>query len=135
GRVTANRANASAPPCAPWSIKPSEYVMAEQYGSSRFTLTAEIAGETHQLVQFQMSFALNAVPKATALLAVGRNARNVSEVAPIHRVGSQLIYLQPAKIYMEAIGVFAADGTTWPDGRTLLFDGYLTGVSYRRSEG
>lgn len=107
--------------------------MSVQFGVSRFSLTAEIAGETHQLVNFQMSFALNTVPRASALMAVGRNARNVSEVAPIHKVANQLIYLQPAKIYMEAIGTFSSSNETWPDGRTLLFDGYLTGTSYQRS--
>lgn len=107
--------------------------MAEQFGVSTFKLSAEIEGESYELVQFQMSFGLNMVPRATALAAVGRNARNVSEMATVHRTGSKLLYLVPAKVYMEANGVFDATGRFWPQGRHMIFDGYLTGTSYRRS--
>ncbi len=103
------------------------------FGVSKFKLVAEVAGAEHQLVQFQMSFGLNAVPRATALLAVGRDARNVTQAAPVHKLADKLIYLQPAKVYLEATGAFSAAGETWPLGRTLLFDGYLTGTSYRKS--
>lgn len=108
--------------------------MSDPFGLSRFTVTLEAAGAVHQLAQFQMSFALNGVPRATALLAVGRDARTGSDPAPIHKAADQLKYLTPAKVYFEATGIFSAAGEPWPAGRTLLFDGYVTGLSYRRAK-
>ncbi len=107
--------------------------MASQYGVSQFKLVAEIEGDEYEMVQFQMSFGLNMVPRASALMAVGRNARNITETATIHRTGDKLVYLKPAKVYFEAVGRLSAKDESWPSGRTLIFDGYLTGVSYRRS--
>lgn len=85
--------------------------------------------------QFSMSYGLNSIPTATALIALGRNART-GEKSAVHQAVAQIKQMAPVKV--ELIGTLRdwdTNKTQWPRGEHVLFIGYVSGIAYRRSLG
>lgn len=99
---------------------------------SQFQLETEIDGQVFETVQVTMNYPLNEIPSASVTLAVGRDVRAVSQQATIHQAANSLRTFLPAKIFLTPIGDID-EGVPWPGGRQMIFDGYLAGLGYRRS--
>ena len=88
------------------------------------------------VAQFSMTYGLNAIPSATALIALGRNARTQKESA-IYDVIDTIKQMAKVRVVVEgAPGDWAPrGGTQFPSGSSVIFVGYVAGISYRRSAG
>lgn len=100
------------------------------------TLTLEVGEETYDVAQFNAAFALNEVPTAQCLIAVGRDAASGSAATPaaVHKAHS-LKQMTPAKVRFTPTGEYRPDGTRWPDGPQVIFSGYFTGFAPRKVNG
>jgi len=88
------------------------------------------------VAQFSMTYGLNAIPSATALIALGRNARTQKESA-IYDVIDTIKQMAKVRVVVEgAPGDWSPrGGTQFPSGSSVIFVGYVAGISYRRSAG
>lgn len=90
--------------------------------------------------QFAMTSGLNAVPTATAMIAVGRDART-GNVSLINTIVTQIQQMAPVEVLLRGkLGDWSTDGgpagkKQWPGGEHVLFCGYTAGISYRRALG
>ncbi len=84
-----------------------------------------------EVASFSSNFSLNAIPSAQCVLAVGRDAANIQKKAAIHNKQGSLREMVTAKVYLKAQGAWD-DKANWPEGQTLIFDGRLTGIGYRK---
>jgi hypothetical protein len=89
--------------------------------------------------EFTMSYGLNTIATAAAVVPIGRHARTGVE-APIYGKLDQLKQMTPVKITMSGdLGEYNVSGTPWPTATAakphILFIGYVSGISYRRSLG
>lgn len=99
-------------------------------------LYLKIDGTEYEVTQYNASFAVNEIPQAQCLLALGRDAssKGAGERATIHKhnVYSQMV---KAEVYFRPKGEFHPDGTKWPEGETVIFRGYFVGFAYRKMLG
>ena len=93
-----------------------------------------IGGQSYLVSQTSMSFAINQIPEAVCTLATGRDARTLQR-ALIHQTSSKLTSMLPAQVYFTPEGTFSPDGTSWPGGEILIFDGYIVGGGYQKVAG
>ena len=91
--------------------------------------------------RLSLSHGLNAIPSATALIALGRDART-NEYSPIYKVAKDLQQMVKVRIEIRGtMGEWSPRGgkrggkSAWPGGTHILFVGYVSGMSYRRSLG
>ncbi len=86
------------------------------------------------VVQFVSEFAINDIPSATLLIAVGRDANDISEVSTIHEHLQQVSTMLPIRVYLTATSI-AGDPKPdiWPKGKFLIFEGYATGGSWKKT--
>jgi hypothetical protein len=96
------------------------------------TLVLVIEGEAYEVSQLTMTFALNEVPRATCLLAVGRNARFTPQLAKIHETGIQLSQMKPARLELRPNGEWRPQSDQEWTGPELIFDGYYVGLACRK---
>lgn len=104
------------------------------YTSLSFGLWATVDGTAVELVQFSCTYEMNTIPTCTAMLPVGRRVLPGYEVSTAHSVTSGVQLQVPFKVYCKV--AFASGGHVAgvpADGTYLLFDGYVTGVGYRRT--
>ncbi len=115
------------------SIRPTAF--------SLFGINIPAAGWVRlDLIQFSSDFELNSIPKANMLIAVGRQANDVSKISAIHNIINVMKLRLPINVYLQA-GVSDADvlPTFWPEDEEgfplpfRIFDGYTTGSGYRKS--
>lgn len=110
-------------------------------------LYLEVNGVRFKIAQFTMTFAKNEIPQAQCLVAVGRHTSTLGEppadvlgffgnpadeAAEVHRHVEQLKQMQDAKVVFRPKGEYAPDGTPWPDGETIIFEGVLSGFGFRK---
>lgn len=98
-------------------------------------LSAPAGVISFDLVHWSATFGVNEIPQSSCLLALGRNARDVSQQAAIHTYADTLTAMLPAKVWLNPVGERSPLGEPWPDDRQLVFDGYLTGFSTRKING
>ena len=86
------------------------------------------------VVQYTGTFAKNEVPRATCLVAIGRDARSkdAGTWATIHKVGMGLTQMKKATLYFEPTGDWKPGSTTQWKGRKVIFEGYYVGMAYRK---
>lgn len=99
--------------------------------------SASGGGIKFKVSQVTTSFPVNGIPQATVMIAVGRDARNPDERAKVHDNADLLKRMKTAKVYGSFEGQYRPDHD-WPeapDGGFLLFDGYLSGFTYRKLNG
>ncbi len=107
---------------------------------TKLSAVLEVAGKEYLCSHVTLNFALNSIPSASCVLAIGRDMRSL-EPALIHSTADELTYLLPAKIYLEPSGAWSTDDSVetegrWDEaGRQVIFDGYLTGRSLQKSRG
>lgn len=98
-----------------------------------------INGTKYALAQFTASFALNSLPTAVCMLAVGRLSRDGTTPAQANQSASGFKQMLPAQVYFNPQGSYKPDLTSWSDATqgkdTLVFDGYYTGGSYQKING
>lgn len=94
---------------------------------------------------FSSYFALNELPQATCLIAVGKPTRvdqfqitpNSKPVKPdlFSKTAGQLKAMQKVKVYGTFSGDYDVTGKKWPNGAKTMFDGRLLGFSYQKING
>lgn len=86
--------------------------------------------------KFSMDYGINAIPNASAMIALGRNART-GEDSPIYDQISNIKQMTPCRV--ELVGNLNDYGpySKWPvpEEPAILFQGYVSGFSYRRVTG
>lgn len=103
-----------------------------------FDLVVVIGGTNYRCAQVTMNFSLNKIPTATCTLAVGRHVHTL-QAANAHRTlftaNAGTATLKPAEIHLLPAGDWRPAGEQWPDGATVIFRGYATGVGVRMVRG
>jgi len=108
------------------------------YAVIKLKLRAEVGDhEFLDVVQYTSAFAMNAIPVASLLVAVGRNV-DTDEPATIHEAYKDLKVQQIAKVYLTATiedGGIEDALPGLPNGEELLiFEGKAVGTGWRRTE-
>lgn len=96
-----------------------------------------VNGFTLVASQFSMSYGLNSIPTATALIALGRNART-GQRSTAHEAVAQLKQMAPVTVRLTgSLLDWDPTGKQWPPSPIghVLFVGYVSGIAYRRSLG
>jgi hypothetical protein len=87
-----------------------------------------------------MTYGLNSIPTATAIVALGRNARTQQPSAVYSQI-ENIKQMAPVTVIVNGqLGDWQAAGTggqkrSWPVTNAVIFVGYVSGTSYRRSAG
>lgn len=103
-------------------------------------LLVTVNGVSLPIAQFTMTYGLNSIPSATAMIAMGRNART-GAASSIYTQAHQLSQMAPAKVEIRGpMGDWSPIGQSgrkisWPAGQHILFTGYVSGTSYKRAVG
>lgn len=98
-------------------------------------LEAEIEGAgSFEVVSYQSQWALNTVPSATVVLAIGRNAADGQTAAAIHSKLSSIQKLNRVKIYATISGDWTP-GIPWPEEPTVIFEGRVMGLGFLKNMG
>lgn len=87
--------------------------------------------------QFSMSYGLNSIPTATALIALGRDART-GERSAAHAAVAELKQMAPVFVSLTgSLLDWDPSRKQWPPSPVghIIFVGYVSGVAYRRSLG
>ncbi len=97
----------------------------------------EIDGKRYEIAQVTASWAVNEIPQAQCLVAVGRDARsdNAGTLAAIHENASDLKQMRKARVLFTPRGEYTPNGDDWPAGQQVLFDGYYVGYAHRKMNG
>lgn len=109
--------------------------------SVKDALTLTIAGRDYQVTQFSASYAVNEVPTAVCMLAIGRDVRTLKK-ATVHSSGrpkqitKATVKFHPRGEYgIRAAGLLGRQVLKWPEEAQVIFDGYLTGFAFRKING
>jgi hypothetical protein len=92
--------------------------------------------DTHDISSLSLNFGMNKIPVANCTLAVGRNTStaNLTQAA-IHSSADDFVSTRPAQIILRPSGAFGTGKGLWDTaGDTVIFDGYVAGLGYRRTE-
>jgi hypothetical protein len=109
----------------------------EPYMSAKFRVWAEFTTQSgkitfNDIVAVSASFALNTIPTASLIVAVGRNAVT-GEPATIHDALKKLGPRDKVKVMLE-ITAGSGDTSKMEAGTYTIFDGFFIGIGYQRSE-
>jgi hypothetical protein len=83
-----------------------------------------------QLAALTIRRALNQIPRATCLVATGRDARSPTVSATIHTAGPSLLQMRKATITLKPEGEWIPGGDEW-NGEQVIFDGYYVGPGHQ----
>lgn len=110
------------------------------YSYAQVSLWAVIAGTELPVVRFVSDFEINAIPRATVVIALGRDAGRTQAASPIHSILDRLTVRQPVQVYASFTGRASAippamtvEDPKLPLGPFLVFEGYTTGFGDQRS--
>lgn len=114
-------------------IKAKNYAITDLAEPGTMVLRLE-DGSVFEVVQYTASFAINEIPRATCLVAIGRDARNTREDgrAGANRFGNRLQQMLKATITFHPRGEWRPNGEEWPNDSRVIFDGYYAGMGYRK---
>jgi len=109
----------------------------EPYVSAKFKVTATFqttAGPVvfDDVIAVSASFALNTIPTASLVVAVGKNALT-GELATIHTAQAKLQPRDKVVVKLQVIHG-AGDAAKYPSGTYTIFDGFFVGIGYQRSQ-
>lgn len=110
----------------PWSITSF---------SASDALRLVIDEKVYSVVQYMSSNAMDEIPRASCLLALGRNARDGNAEATIHDTASELKLMLPAQVLFKPSGQWKPGGGDWPDEAEVIFDGFFTGFAFTKAQG
>lgn len=103
-------------------------------------LVVTVAGIELPVSTFSMSYAINSIPTATATIPLGRNART-GKPSAVYDLGDSAKQMAPVVVKLVGkLGDWSPAGLgaskqQFPAGEHVLFTGYVSGISYRRSNG
>lgn len=110
----------------------------------QFDLLLEVNGKCYRCADVNLNFQLNAIPNARITLAVGREARTIVP-AQVHKSGTDLASFSKARILFFPQGEWdgndnvphqvPGDGRWTVAGPQCIFEGYVTGVGFRKNRG
>lgn len=100
--------------------------------SSKDALYAVIAGVRFQVVQYASSWAVNEIPTAACMLAIGREARTQVKAA-IHSNANQQQMVKAQVFFTPSLEYSLTQN--WPPGTKMIFDGFLAGFTFRKING
>ena len=94
---------------------------------------AVVDGNPVDIIQCSCSYELNSIPKATLVLPVGRNTRTAA-LSASHMIAANTAIQVPVQLYISVLGGtgLGDEHAVVPIGEYKLFDGYVTGVGYKR---
>ena len=85
--------------------------------------------------QFQMTYGINAIPTASALIGLGRDARTGQD-SNVYSIAQNLKQMAKVEILLTGrLKDWDTTGAQWPEGEHVLFIGYVSGITYRRTLG
>jgi len=101
---------------------------------SNFDVVLEVAGEYYDVVRASGDFALNQIPHAVCMLAVGRDAMTGQIPAKIHSKFEEFANTKNvAKLWFCPSGEWSQE-YDWPEGPHLLFEGRIVGIGLQRQD-
>lgn len=104
------------------------------FTSMQFKLWATIDKTEVELVQFSCVYEMNAIPRCSAMLPVGYRVLPPFTASSAHTVTNGIQVQIPLKVYCEVKFLGGQYPLSAPLPATyLIFDGYVTGVGYRRT--
>jgi hypothetical protein len=108
----------------------------EPYVSAKFKVWAIFTTDSGEIVfndvvAVSASFALNTIPTASLVVAVGTNAIT-NEPATIHAAQSRIKPRDKVIVKLQ-VTHGAGDNTKFPNGTYTIFDGFFVGIGYQRS--
>ncbi len=96
------------------------------------------SNEPHDIIAFTATFELNGIPKCSIVLPMGRRTID-QQPATGHALTSSLRttggYASKVFVYIQVTTAQTPDAERWPTHPILVFEGYVTGVGYRKSRG
>jgi len=117
------------------------WAMVDLSGTTGAKITLVVQGIEIPISQFSMSYAINDIPTATVLVALGRNAHD-GKNSRVYDIVKDVSAMTSAYIKINGkLGDWATSGTggsrlQFPEANdVILFTGYLVGTSYVRSGG
>lgn len=96
------------------------------------SLTLDVDGVVYEVAQFTSSWAVNEVPSAVCMLALGRDVLH-QKPAMVHTQPQQF-QMQNATVYFSPSQEYDAR-QDWPEGRLAIFVGKFAGFAYRKING
>lgn len=102
--------------------------------SQKESLYLEVEEVRYAVAQFTATFAVDTIPIAQCLLAIGRVVGKDGAAAAVHAQGGNLFQMQAAKVIFTPTGEYSQKDK-WPEGSQIIFDGLVTGVSFRKVNG
>lgn len=111
-------------------------------------------GQTFQISHLEASFGLNEIPRAQVFVAVGQSVNTTESTEPlspntlrlyaalgrtppgnasIHNSIEFTNTRSPATIQLTLSGDWDMSGRSWPEQGVTIFDGLVTGISYRKA--
>lgn len=87
-----------------------------------------------QVVQYTSNFAINEIPTAVCMLAIGRDARDGVTLATVHTAIAAFTRMDIASVWFTPVGDYDVNGTKWP-AKTRIFFGYFAGFALRKVNG
>lgn len=96
----------------------------------------EISGIRYEVTQYNDSWAVNEIPIAQLVVAVGRDCRSgeASRKAAVH-LNNKFRQMTKAKVFLNIQNEYDAFGKMWPPGETVIFEGYFLGFIPRKVMG
>lgn len=110
---------------------PKNYVYTDL--TAKDSVYMEILGQKCAVTQFTSSWAANEIPTALVALPVGRDAKTRKQ-AEAHTFGRQVKQMEKVIVWFEPKGEFDR-GVDWPKGKVKIFEGFFTGLTYRKMSG
>lgn len=120
--------------------KSSPWALVNLSGGSGGKVELSIDGQRIPATQLKLTYGINDIPTASAMVPLGRSAQT-GQPAAIYAQVSALKQMASAEIIIDgALGDFTASGTggrrqQFPEGPAVIFKGYVSGITYRRSQG
>lgn len=109
--------------------------MTEPFVQQKFKLTATIGGVLFEdVVAFSATFALNKIPEASLIVAVGYEARsNRTKKATIHDAKKNIKARDKVTVRLAMAAGNTGDTSKVEVGEFLIFEGIVAGIGYQRS--
>lgn len=94
----------------------------------------DVGGTIFEIVQFGADFAINTIPSAEVVVAIGRKASDGTTAAAVHNALNKLTADSLVKVYFCPSGEWSKQ-ENWPEGPHLIFEGRVVNTGYSKVAG
>ena len=112
--------------------------MANKYQATvlraEFRVTLEVEGVRFDIAQFSSDWAINRIPQATCVLAIGRQASDGTTPANVHTKFSSFQKMSAVKVHFKPKGEWSTE-LSWPEEEQVIFEGRLQSTGYSKQGG